>query len=436
MKKILAFILAITIVWITSVNFEKEVVHPTYVRYAKPQKNASVTNLLWHTEKLSENDLYALSAVLMDADSCRVLYEKNGYEQLPMASTTKIMTCIVTLEQANLDELVTVSDYAASMPKVRLGVKSGEQYVLGDLLYSLMLESHNDVAVAIAEHVGGSVEEFAQLMNQKAAELGCNDTYFITPNGLDASDVNETVHSTTAADLARIMAYCIKESPKCEDFLMITRRADYNFSNKISKDDGSVSNGSRSFSCHNHNSFLGMMDGALSGKTGFTNDAGYCYVGALERDYRTYIVALLGCGWPNNKSYKWSDTKKLMNYGLENFVYKTFEQMEIKEEDLESVTILNGQNDSIDEPVYVDVTLKTNSETAEGLLLRTDEEIKVISGIMREIEAPVSRGQKVGTIKYIVNSEVLRTDDVLLTESILAIDLDWCAQKVLQVFLM
>ena len=136
---------------------------------------------------LDENKLYARSAVLMDADSGRILYEKDGHKKMPMASTTKIMTCILT---------------------------------------SLMLESHNDSAVAIAEHVGGSVEGFAEMMNQKAAELGCKDTFFITPNGLDAQKEIETPegsvtveHSTTAADLAKIMSYCIVNSPQKDGFL-------------------------------------------------------------------------------------------------------------------------------------------------------------------------------------------------------------------------
>ena len=155
------------------------------------------------TEIPSElRQLYAQSAVLMDADSGRVLFEKNGYEQKPMASTTKIMTLIVTLENANLDEIVTVSQYAAGMPDVQLGIRKDEQYRLGDLLYSLMLESHNDSAVAIAEHVGGSVEGFAEMMNAKARDIGCFNTYYITPNGLDATDEDGT-HSTTAAEIGR-----------------------------------------------------------------------------------------------------------------------------------------------------------------------------------------------------------------------------------------
>ena len=170
--------------------------------------------------------LYAKSAVLMDAENGRVLYEKNGYEHMPNASTTKIMTCILALEQGDLESEVKVSSYAASMPQVRLGMSKEDSFLLKDLLYSLMLESHNDSAAAIAEHIGGSVEGFAAKMNQKARELGCKDTYFITPNGLDASD--ETgVHGTTAADLAVIMSYCIQN----EKFLEITRTPSYQFTN-------------------------------------------------------------------------------------------------------------------------------------------------------------------------------------------------------------
>ena len=175
--------------------------------------------------------LYALSAVLMDADSGRVLFEKDGYVKRAMASTTKIMTCILALEYGNLTDMVTVSRYAASMPDVQLNMKEGECYVLEDLLYSLMLESHNDTAVAIAEHISGSVENFAELMNEKAKNLGCTDTYFITPNGLDASkevDGEMKIHSTTARDLALIMSYCIKN----EDFLRITRTSSFTFANK------------------------------------------------------------------------------------------------------------------------------------------------------------------------------------------------------------
>lgn len=249
--------------------------------------------------------LYAKSAVLMDADSGRVLYGKEEEQFLANASTTKIMTCILAIESGRLDETVTVSQHAASMPKVHLGMTTKDTFLLKDLLYSLMLESHNDSAVAIAEHVGGSVEKFAEMMNEKAKEIGCEHTHFITPNGLDAKDETGS-HGTTAKDLATIMSYCIKN----DTFLKITQTKQYSFQNV---------EGSRSFTCNNHNAFLQMMDGALSGKTGFTADAGYCYVGALKRGERTFVVSLLACGWPNNKSYKWADTRKLMEYGLEHY---------------------------------------------------------------------------------------------------------------------
>ena len=159
------------------------------------------------------SDLYARSAVLMDADSGRVLFGKEETAVLPMASTTKIMTCILVLENTQTDEIAGVSRNAASQPKVRLGVQEGEHYQVANLLYSLMLESHNDSAVILAEHAAGSVEEFAKLMNKKATDLGCSHTYFITPNGLDAEDVKGK-HATTAEELARIMRYCIMDSEK------------------------------------------------------------------------------------------------------------------------------------------------------------------------------------------------------------------------------
>ena len=287
--------------------------------------------------QLSESELYARSACLMDADSGRVLYSKNSEQKLPMASTTKIMTCILALEDGRMDDLVTVSAYAASQPKVHMGAKTGEQFYLQDLLYALMLNSDNDAAVMIAEQVGGSVEGFAEKMNLKARELGCDDTYFITPNGLDAENKNG-IHSTTAKDLARILRYCIMESPKKAEFLAITQMPAYTFWN-YSK--------TQIYQCTNHNAFLGMMDGALTGKTGFTGNAGYCYVGALQWEGKTLIVSLLACGWPNNRGYKWEDTRKLMIYGLTNYEYRdVFEQ-----KDLGRIAVLNGrqQGTTIDE---------------------------------------------------------------------------------------
>ena len=357
--------------------------------------------------------LYALSAVLMDGDSGRVLFEKNGYEKRPMASTTKIMTLIVTLENANLDEIVTVSDYAASMPDVQLGIRAGEQYRLEDLLYSLMLESHNDSAAAIAEHVGGSVEGFAAMMNAKARDIGCYDTYYITPNGLDAEDENG-VHSTTAADLARVMRYCISQSPEKDEFLKITRTNAYSFSDAECL---------RNFTVGNKNAFLGMMEGALSGKTGFTNNAGYCYVGALERDGRTFIVSLLACGWPNNRSYKWSDTRKLMSYGLAYYQYRNVWQDVLPE----SLPVENGipENGDLTELAYTEIQL-AKEEPDLKLLLAEGEDLEVKMELPETVTAPVEPGTVIGSVCYYLNGTAVRAYPVETADTVEAVSVRWC----------
>lgn len=370
--------------------------------------------------------LYAKSAVLMDADSGRVLYERNGYEQMAMASTTKIMTLIVTLENASLDDTVAVSAYAASMPDVQLNMREGENYRLGDLVYSLMLESHNDSAVAIAEHVGGSVEGFAALMNQKAEEIGCENTYYITPNGLDATDGGK-FHSTTARDLALVMSYCIKKSPQKEKFLEITRTQSYSFSDASRK---------RSFSCTNHNAFLGMMTGALSGKTGFTNKAGYCYVGALERDGKTFVAALLACGWPNHKTYKWSDTRALMEFGIANYSYRSFDEAVIPESAFEDIQVTGAKGEKIGGMETVKVEM---AEPQDGLLCQTDgllmsgeEKITVTLYKVKGLSAPVSKGQKVGHISYKVGDEEWKRVELVAAQGKEAVDFLWCLKMVFE----
>lgn len=387
------------------------------------------------TAELPPVKLYAHGAVLMDASSGRVLYSKNGEEQLPMASTTKIMTLILTLERANLEDTVTVSSYAASMPDVQLNIREGEQYRLRDLLYSLMLESHNDSAVAIAEHVGGSVEEFAALMNQKAQEIGCENTWFITPNGLDATadytnaqgEKETKTHVTTAEDLARIMSYCITESPCKEQFLEITRTPSYTFTDL---------SGKRSFGCTNHNAFLSMMEGALSGKTGFTSKAGYCYVGALKQDERVYTVALLACGWPNHKTYKWSDTRQLMEYGLEYYTLHKLDEAEIPSEVYEAIPVEMAQTERIGETACVSVAVEDSADTSvEGILLNPYEEITVTFEKLDGLEAPVEKGQEVGSLNYMVGEEEWKSVKLVTTAEIEKIDWKWCLEKVLEYWL-
>lgn len=360
-------------------------------------------------------ELHARSAVLLDGGSGRVLYGKEEETELPMASTTKIMTCIVALESLPGDTVCTVSAQAAAQPKVHLGMVQGDRFYLKDLLYSLMLESHNDTAVCVAEAAGGSVEGFAAKMNGKARAIGCEHTYYITPNGLDAEDANGA-HRTTARELALVMRYCLTASPEAERFLEITRASSHTFSNV---------DGTRRYQCSNHNTFLSMMDGALSGKTGFTGKAGYCYVGALQRGDKLLIVALLACGWPNNKGYKWTDTRKLMNYGLEHFETRELIDPQLQAEPL---AVAHGQRAFVSAVVRQPESLR--------LLLRPKEQVRAELRTEPELEAPVRAGQQVGTVRYLLGTEVYASYPVVAGEDVALRDYPYCLREIWNRFCM
>ena len=370
------------------------------------------------TEQESEpNQLFATAACLMDGDTGRVLFGKRETDPMAMASTTKIMTCILALENGQEQTVATASAKAAAAPKVHLGVREGEQFLLGDLLYSLMLESHNDAAVMIAETIGGSVEEFASLMNEKAAAIGCTDTHFVTPNGLDASDAGGD-HHTTAADLARIMRYCVWISPKAAQFLAVTQTRSYTFWDLEKKN---------MFNCYNHNALLDQMDGAVSGKTGFTAKAGYCYTGALKRDGKRLIVSLLACGWPSHKNYKWADAAKLLNYGLESYMYR----------DVLDHSWNPGQIEVAD-GVYDGMLQVKSSLTSPALdparslpaLLKETEIPEKDIFLPELLKAPVKKGEKVGSVTYSIDGILLAEYPVYAAETIEKIDYGWCMEKV------
>lgn len=367
------------------------------------------------------NQLFATAACLMDGDTGRVLFGKRETDPMAMASTTKIMTCILALENGGEQAVTTASAQAAAAPKVHLGVYEGEQFLLGDLLYSLMLESHNDAAVMIAETIGGSIEGFAALMNEKAAAIGCTDTHFVTPNGLDASDAGGD-HHTTAADLARIMRYCIKTSPKATEFLAVTQTRSYTFWDLKKKN---------MFNCYNHNALLDQMEGAISGKTGFTAKAGYCYTGALERDGKCLIVTLLACGWPNHKNYKWADAAKLLNYGLESYTYRDVLDHSWKPGRIE---VTDGVYDGL---------LQTKSSASLSLVSPALDPARSLPVLLKEteipkkdiflpelIEAPVKKGEKVGSVTYSIDGMLLAEYPVYAAETIEKIDYGWCMEQV------
>lgn len=382
---------------------------------------------------LKSNELYALSACLMDADSGRVLYDKNADEVRAMASTTKIMTLIVALEYANEDDIVTVSPYAASMPDVQLNIMAGEQYRLGDLYYAMMLESFNDVAVTIAEYIGECyalnqddrtantdikarsyddskkyVHTFAKLMNEKAKELGCENTYFITPNGLDAEDENGK-HSTTAKELAVIASYAIKN----ERFNDIIGTRQYSFCEV---------NGTRNCSAYNKDAFLNQMNGAFGIKTGFTGNAGYCFVGALKSDGRTFISVVLGSGWPSNRTYKWKDTRKLMEYGINNFFPRTvFSTIE----DYKDVMVKDGMEESTSTCIKGDLSL----------ILCEADDVRVVYELEDYIDAPVSAGDVVGKAIIYVNGQRMGSFPITAAAAVERANYMWYLKRLLNVTL-
>jgi D-alanyl-D-alanine carboxypeptidase (penicillin-binding protein 5/6) len=312
------------------------------------------------------------------------------------------MTCILALENADEKTEVVFSENAARQPKVHLGASKGETFYLGDLLHSLMLESHNDSAVAIAEAVAGDVKKFASLMNRKAKEIGCENTYFITPNGLDAEN-GENFHHTTATDLCKIMEYCVWESPQKEQFIKITQTPFYQ-----------GTNGKNNYAFTNRNSLLSSMDGLISGKTGFTAKAGYCYVAAFEKDGERYCIALLACGWPNNKTYKWKDARSLLEYGMENY-----NNVDIEEERVKKTILVDGY---ISSPSFEYLNRHMNIEivgvfTKCKILLSKDECVQQKIEIQENITLPIKRGQKLGEGYLYIGDHLIETIPIISQNS-------------------
>ncbi|QCX32656.1 D-alanyl-D-alanine carboxypeptidase [Caloramator sp. E03] len=241
-------------------------------------------------------NLKCLSGVVIDQDSGRILYSKNGDMVLPMASTTKIMTAIIAIEKSNLNELVTISDKAVSIKGSVVGYKKGEKITIEELLYGLILRSGNDAAIAIAEHISGSVEAFSKLMTDKAFEIGAYNTSFKSPHGLDMEN-----HYTTAIDLARITAYAMKD----ETFVKIssTKYVDSGESGKFTRSYNSI------------NKFLYQYPNSDGVKTGYTGKAGKCFVASVKNPYGRFICVVL------NSSDRWRDAAQLVDYAAKNYKY-------------------------------------------------------------------------------------------------------------------
>lgn len=352
-------------------------------------------------DEVKDSDLISKSAVIIDGKTGRVLFEKNGNQKMAMASTTKIMTCIVALENSEMTKIVEVSSRAASMPKVHMNIKKGEKYYMKDLLYAMMLESYNDVAVAVAEGVAGSVENFAKMMNNKAKKIGAVNTNFVTPNGLDAKG-----HYSTAYDMALIGAYAINN----EEFLKITNTKSYKLSD--------VKN-MRNIQATNRDAFLSMDSSAIGIKTGFTGHAGYCFVGAVKSKGRVFVSCVLACGWPPNKSYKWKDTMRLMNYGKENYHYENL----LKKNKEISIHTEGGTKESI----------KASIVGKSKYLINEKEKACYKTNI--DYHYPVNRNDVIGTVDIYIDNKKIQTRNIVAKESVEAFDFKYCINKVFGWFL-
>jgi D-alanyl-D-alanine carboxypeptidase (penicillin-binding protein 5/6) len=249
-----------------------------------------------------EGDLTARAAILLDGTSGKILYQREPDLRLPPASTTKVLTAIVALESGRkLSDFLTVSKAATRVPASKLYLRPGQRISVEDLLYGIMLSSANDASNVLAEGIGGSVEEFAELMTKKAHLIGANNTHYTNPHGLTAPD-----HYSTARDLVTIFQYAMKN--QLFRSIVQTKISSVNSSTMVRKKVVP-----RRISVRNHNRLLWNFDGAIGGKTGYTHAAQKCFVGAVQRNGATLFIAILG------SRNLWGDTQRLLEYGFDNY---------------------------------------------------------------------------------------------------------------------
>ena len=341
----------------------------------------------------AEPNVAAQGAALIDGKTGRLLWGRNAEEPMAMASTTKIMTAILVLENCGLEEVVTVSKNASHQPEVHMELQEGERWKAGDLLSAMMLRSYNDAAVALAEHVSGSVEAFCGEMTKKAKDIGAKDTVFGSPNGLD-SHLTDAAHHSTAYDMALITAYALEN----ETFREIIAQPEITVADLEGKHVCNVTNADR---------FLQEYSGAIGVKTGYTNKAGHCFVGAAEREDVLLISTVLGSGWgAGGKEKKWKDTKALMDYGFEKFHFH---------EAVKKGTVF-GEVRINDSP-----TERVETVLAEGYMALFSEEeresLRMEAVLPKEVEAPVEKGEKLGKAFLFLGDEKITEIDLLAKES-------------------
>lgn len=326
--------------------------------------------------------------IVYDRISKSMIIGKNEDVKSAMASTTKIMTTIVILEKADLNETVTVSVKAGGTGGSRLGLKRGDKTSVKDLLYGLMLRSGNDAAVTLAEHVGGSVKEFAELMNEKAAELGLTNTHFVTPHGLD--DPN---HYTTALELAKLTDYAMDN----ETFARIvgTKSTTIYINNQPRQ-------------INNTNELLGVLNGVVGVKTGFTNNAGRCLVTEIKRNNMDVITIVLGA---DTKKDRTKDSVNLIEYTFSKYKMYNLEEQIIEE--------FNKWKNINEKRILIIKGKQSNPKLALGTIEKAtipicdDDKIEYSINALTEVGAPLEQWNVMGTLTVKLNGEILENIDIV-----------------------
>lgn len=326
--------------------------------------------------------LSAKSAVLMDASTGQVLYQKNAFVRLPMASTTKIMTAIVALESSELDKEIEVSPKATGIEGSSIYLYPNERISMESLLYALLLESANDAATAIAIAVAGSPEAFAQKMNQKAQELGLQNTNFENPHGLDGKK-----HYTTAYDLAKLTAYALS-NPR---FAKICSTYKKNIS--LNGDEGVRV-------LVNHNKMLHLYEGAIGVKTGFTKKSGRCLVSAAEREGLRLIAVTLNA--PND----WRDHTDLLDFGFSRYTRVTCAE---KGTHNVLLPVVGGKTQTLS---------AINSEDLAATLKKEHGEILCKIEAPRFLYAPIEKGEIVGRVIFLCDNREIASSDLVASEAV------------------
>ncbi len=314
----------------------------------------------------------ASAAILINGDTGEVIYEQNADEKLPMASTTKIMTAMLLCEMGDLSKEITVTAEMLRVEGSSMGLLAGDKVTLHDLLYGLLLASGNDAANVVAYTLGGTVNGFARLMNEKAEELGLKDTHFVTPSGLDAEN-----HYTTARDLANLARIAMQN----EEFAKAagSKSATLNYGNPPYK---------RSLT--NHNKLLKTFDGAVGVKTGFTKKSGRCLVSAARRDGKYVIAVTL------NDPNDWQDHSAMLEYGL-NQVKLTEITPKITNF---TVPVINGEEKlNVEIGSYTVSTLK-------------DENFSCEVNLPKFLYAPIKMGEVIGSVIYKKNGTEIKSLDI------------------------